>query len=410
MTAVLDHRKLYRVPWNLSDNAIAWLEPTAKCNLACEGCYRANINQHKSLDEVAAELDVFQQYRTVDGVSIAGGDPLTHPQVVDIVRMIADRGWKPILNTNGLALTPEMLREMKKVGLTGLTFHIDSKQGRPKWKGKNEIEHNELRLRYAQMVAEVGGLSCAFNSTVFGDTLDTVPDLVEWAQKHIDIVHVMVFICYREAIQEEFDYYAGGEKVDVSDLVYSGDTGKRVDISAHDVVAKIRERFPDYSPCGYLNGTEMPDSFKWLFALRFGTADRIYGYAGPKMMELTQVWHHLRTGKYMAYANPSVLRRGRSMMWLWPFDSGVRQTFARAVTDPRMMFRRLHTQSIMIIQPVDVLPDGRQNMCDGCPDITVWDGKLVWSCRMEECINYGRFMHTVPRNRTGDHKSAQSPS
>lgn len=45
MTAVLDHRQLYRLPWNLTDNAIAWLEPTMKCNLACEGCYRANINQ-----------------------------------------------------------------------------------------------------------------------------------------------------------------------------------------------------------------------------------------------------------------------------------------------------------------------------------------------------------------------------
>jgi hypothetical protein len=368
------------------------------------------VNQHKSLDEVAAELDVFERYRNVDGVSIAGGDPLTHPKVVDIVRMVAARGWKPILNTNGLARTSELLRELKTVGLSGLTFHIDSKQGRPKWKGKNEQEHNELRLQYAQMVAEVGGLSCAFNSTVYGDTLDAVPDLVEWAQKHIDIVHVMVFICYRAAIQEgNFDYYAGGEKVDVSPLVYSyEDAPQQIDISAHDVVAKIRERYPDYSPCGYLNGTESPDSLKWLFALRFGTSDRVYGYAGPKMMEMAQVWHHLRTGRYMAYADPKVLRRGKSMMWLWPFDRGVRQTFARAVVDPKMMFRRLHTQSIMIIQPVDVLPDGRQNMCDGCPDITVWDGKLVWSCRMEECINYGQFMQTVPKDSTKNSTQVES--
>ena len=69
------HRDLYRLPWTLPDNAIAWLEPTEKCNLYCEGCYRANVNRHKSLEEVAADLDVFASKRNFDGVSIAGGDP-----------------------------------------------------------------------------------------------------------------------------------------------------------------------------------------------------------------------------------------------------------------------------------------------------------------------------------------------
>lgn len=39
----IDNRPLtpesyYRLPWNLADNAITWLEPTTKCNLSCEGC------------------------------------------------------------------------------------------------------------------------------------------------------------------------------------------------------------------------------------------------------------------------------------------------------------------------------------------------------------------------------------
>jgi MoaA/NifB/PqqE/SkfB family radical SAM enzyme len=83
----------------MTDNVIAWLEPTEKCNMYCHGCYRKNVNKHKSLEEIAADLDVFDEYRNFDSVSIAGGDPLTHPQVVDIVRMVAERGWKPTLNT-----------------------------------------------------------------------------------------------------------------------------------------------------------------------------------------------------------------------------------------------------------------------------------------------------------------------
>lgn len=404
MPATLDHRTLYRLPWSLPDNAIAWLEPTQKCNLACLGCYRANVNEHKSLEEVSQELDVFERYRSADGISIAGGDPLCHPEIVDIVAMVAQRGWKPVLNTNGLALTEEWLRELKRAGLTGLTFHVDSKQGRPHWKGKTEQEHNELRLQLAETVAAVGGLSCAFNSTVFDDTLDAVPDLVAWAQKHIDIVHVMVFICYRAAVIEgNFEYYVGGERLDMSPLAYAFPVPKqRIDISARDVAAKIAERFPDFAPCAYLNGTERPDTFKWLLATRVGTRDRIYGYFGPRMAELTQTMHHLLTGRYLAYASPSVLRRGKSLLWLWPFDRGVRHAFARAFVDPRLAFRRLHTQSIMIIQPIDLLPDGRQNMCDGCPDMTVWDGQLAWSCRLEECLHFGEFVRTAPK-REGAH-------
>jgi hypothetical protein len=52
----------------------------------------------------------------------------------------------------------------------------------------------------------------------------------------------------------------------------------------------------------------------------------------------------------------------------------------------------------MVIQPIDLLPDGRQNMCDGCPDMTVWNGNLAWSCRLEECLQFGQFVRTVPRS------------
>lgn len=402
MTATLDHRDLYRLPWSLPDNAIGWLEATMKCNLACEGCYRANVNEHKSLEQVGKDLDVFARYRATDGISIAGGDPLTHPQIVDIVRMVARRGWKPILNTNGLALTEPLLRELKRAGLFGLTFHIDSKQHRPGWKNKTEQEHNALRLSYAEMVARVGGLTCAFNATVYQDTLDCIPDLVAWAQEHIDLVHVMVFICYREPAEtKRFDYYVGGRKVDMAPLTYA-DTGQRIDIGARDVVTKIRERWPDFAPAAYLNGTQQPDSFKWLLAVRLGTRERIYGYLGRKMVELAQVWHHLRTGKYLAYAASAVSRRGKSLLLLWPFDRGLRRAFFRALRSPGLLFRRLYLQSIMIISPVEVLDDGRQDMCDGCPDMTVWNGGLAWSCRLEECIHFGQFTRTVPKT---DHRS-----
>ncbi len=399
----LDHRKLYRLPWTLSDNVIAWLEPTSKCNPACEGCYRANVDTHKTMEQIDGELDVFERERNFDGVSIAGGDPLLHPEIVEIVRRISQRGHKAILNTNGLALEEGLLRELKKAGLGGLTFHIDSKQGRPGWKRKTEVELNELRLSYAERVASVGGLVCSFNSTVYEDTLDQVPDLVKFAEDHIDVVHNMVFITLRGALLEgDFDYFHGGKKIDAEPLVYSVDKPRqRLDVTSREVVAKIRERFPDFAPAAYLGGTEKADSLKWLLTGRIGRPGRIHGYIGPRTLEFGQAGHHALFGTYLGYLPPAMLRAGKLMFGLAPFDPVVRATAARWLSQlplrPLDALRPLHFQSIMVIQPIDILPDGRQNMCDGCPDMTVHDGKLVWSCRLDECLQYGSFVQTVPR-------------
>ena len=51
----------------------------------------------------------------------------------------------------------------------------------------------------------------------------------------------------------------------------------------------------------------------------------------------------------------------------------------------------MYCQSVMIIQPIDVTADGRLSMCDSCPDMTVYDGELVWSCRLEERMKFGGF-------------------
>jgi hypothetical protein len=397
----LDHRSLYRLPWNLADNPIAWLEPTQACNLACDGCYRKNVKEHKSLDRVQADLDVFARLRNLDGVSIAGGDPVTHPELPAIVRRVTAMGRKAIVNTNGLALTRELLVELKAAGLVGITFHVDSKQGRPGWRDKTEVQMNELRSVYAELVASVGGLACAFNSTVYDDTLHEVPDLVSWAGRNVGHVHTMVFILFRAAALDTFDYFAGKERVDMSSLVYGAQQPRRLDLDAREVVDVIRQRVPDFAPCAYLNGTAKPDAFKWLLAMRVASRDRTYGWVGPKFMEASQAAYHLVAGRYLSYAPPTALSVGRSvLLGAWPFDRGVRAAtgaWARAVAaNPLEALQELHMQSILVIQPIDLLEDGTDSMCDGCPDMTVHDGKLVWSCRLEEPRAFGQFVKAVP--------------
>ena len=413
---IINPAKLYRLPWNMADNGITWLEPTSQCNLNCYGCYRKNIkNSHKSLEEVKHELDFFQSQRKTDCISIAGGDPLLYPNILELVAEIKSRGLKPIINTNGIALTKELLHELKKAGVFGFTFHIDSKQGRgrPKeWLGKNELELNELRLHYAQMLADEGNLACSFNSTVYADTLHYVPELVEWAQKHIDIVDTMVFILFRYITPDlPYDFYAGDKKIIWQDIHYHSDHEEVTNLVAQDTVKEIRKKFPDFEPAAFLNGTKKADDFKWLLTERVGTKDKIFGYFDNKFLEMVMSVYHWKYDRYLSYASPKTLRLGRSTLFgLWPFNKSVRSAFKKylkhILVNPFRLFKKVHMQSIMIIQPVDFMENGDQSMCDGCPDITYWKDehgqeRLVWSCRLEEPMQYGDFLRTVPKKHNG---------
>ena len=395
----------YRLPWSLNDNVLGWLEPTKACNLYCQGCYSTNDpKSNKSLEQVRADLDVFVSRRKVDSISIAGGDPLVHPEIVEIVRIITEEyGLKAVLNTNGLALDRELCEQLKGAGLTGFTFHIDSSQGRPHWKDADDAELNELRLWFAELVASVGGMSVAFNCTVFRDTMHHIPAILDWGREHVDIVHTLVFILFRTARSGEFKYFANGQEVQADDeLVYYDQDKNPKPLSAQEVIDVIRAHEPEYAPAAYLGGTKDPNSFKWLLAARLATKDDVLGYVGPRYMELVQTGHHFATGRYLAYVPPNLLTHGRSMLaGFAPFDHKIRKMATRWASKnflrPWKYAEKLHFQSVLIIQPIDMMPDGEMNMCDGCPDMTVSaDGELVWSCRLDEQQKYGCFLTAAP--------------
>ena len=326
-----------------------------------------------------------------------------HPQIIDIVKMIRDMGWKPVINSNGMLITRDFVMALKKAGVWGFTFHIDSGQKRAGWNGKDELELNDLRLELATIVKEVGGLSCSFNATVYPETLRYVPELVKWAQDHIDKVQVMVFILYRMAnLSNDFDYYVGDERVDFGSMPYSAkDLERRTDIQANEVVDEIRKLYPDFMPSAFLNGTVKADTYKWLLTGRMGNKYQIFGYVGPKFMEIVQTVKHLFTDKYLAYSTPGIQRRGRIYFPLALFDKGMRgivKNYLESLrSNPFAFYSRVYYQSIMIIQPIDIYENGEANMCDGCPDISVWGDEFVWSCRMEEQYRWGQNVRIVPK-------------
>lgn len=411
MPGSIDHINLYRLPWSYPDNGISWLEPTSACNMRCEGCYReTEEGVHKSLEEVRSDLEVFKSLRKSDCMSICGGDPLVHPEIDEIVKMSKEMGWKPIINTNGLALTKKRLHALKEAGVFGFTFHIDTSQTRPKVNPDKEGDLNDTRLHFAKMIDDIGGVACSFNSTVSDKTVADTPDIVRWAQKHPRIVQTVVFILYRSPniAGDKFNVYAQGKKIEYGDTYKETEWGGKKGLLSPEVVDNIREADPLFEPSAYLNGTADPSSFKWLLASRVVMNGKVMGYVSPRFQELVQGIYHMMKGKYLSYVKPKFTRKAKLASFLAGFvDKRMRRIFLKilgqTLLNPLNLFRRAYFQSFMVIQPVTVMPDGRDDMCDSCPDITVHEGRLVWSCRLEELNKHDCFYTFVPKIKDSTH-------
>jgi hopanoid biosynthesis associated radical SAM protein HpnH len=104
---------------------VLMLEPLFRCNLSCTGCgkiqypaslLRKNLSVEKCLaasDECGAPM-----------VSIAGGEPLLHPEMPQIVRGLIDRGRYIYLCTNALLLK-QKLDEYEPDKHLSFSVHMD---------------------------------------------------------------------------------------------------------------------------------------------------------------------------------------------------------------------------------------------------------------------------------------------
>jgi hypothetical protein len=171
-----------------------------------------------------------------------------------------------------------------------------------------------------------------------------------------------------------------------------------------DIYSEVRKALPDYRFCAYVGGTTLPHSLKWAIAVRIGSAEHSYGNLGPKSMEVLQNVYHALNGVYLAYAKPGLSRKGKPLFLFGLFDPELRKAaknYLRAVLEhPWRIVERLSVQTISILQPIDILPNGEQDHCDGCPNGTVWKNRLVPACQLDNFVRFGGPVRMVPKSQS----------
>ncbi len=183
---------------------IVELEPLFQCNLECAGC--GKIQFPKEILKKRMSVDDAIQGVLASGapmVSIAGGEPLIHPEIDVIVRELLDRKIFVYLCTNGILLR-QKLQEFKPSPYFSWVVHMDGMRER----------HDELVCRdgvfdkcvEAIREAKAAGFRVTTNTTVFDtDTPETVREILDYLNDEPEVDHLMVSpgFAYEKAPDQE---------------------------------------------------------------------------------------------------------------------------------------------------------------------------------------------------------------
>jgi MoaA/NifB/PqqE/SkfB family radical SAM enzyme len=146
-----------------SHPVLAQIVPMRFCNLSCAYC-----NEY---DKVSKPVDLEEMYRRIDAlgrlgtamIGISGGEPLTHPDLDDIIRRMRATGAIAGMITNGYLLNQERIERLNRAGLDHMQISIDNVI-------PDEISKKSLKVldKKLQMLAEFAEFHVNINSVVGG--------------------------------------------------------------------------------------------------------------------------------------------------------------------------------------------------------------------------------------------------
>ena len=114
---------------NIHSLARLYIEPTSRCNLACQTCIRNTWDEpmgdmdEATFDRLASELANFPH---LESVMFGGfGEPLGHPRILEMVRAIKALGVRVEMTTNGTLFQGPLLTGLVRSGLDRIWVSFD---------------------------------------------------------------------------------------------------------------------------------------------------------------------------------------------------------------------------------------------------------------------------------------------
>jgi len=187
------------------------LEPLFACNLKCAGC--GKIQQPHTL--LKQRMPVEQAVGAIEEsgapmVSIAGGEPLMHPQIDEIVRQLLDRKKIVFLCTNAVLL-PKHLHKFRPHKNFAWMVHIDGLRERHDASVCKDGVFDQAVAAIKQ--AQAAGFRVMTNTTFFDtDTPQDVIDVLDYLNDELGVDNMQISPGYAYEKAPDQEHFLGVEQ------------------------------------------------------------------------------------------------------------------------------------------------------------------------------------------------------
>ena len=146
-----------------SHPVLAQIIPARFCNLSCGYCNEYDkVSEPVPLDEMLRRIDHLGRLGTAM-IGLSGGEPLTHPNLDEIIRRMRRTGAIAGMITNGYLLNEARIERLNKAGLDHMQISIDNLE-------PDEVSKKSLKVldKKLVMLSEYAEFHVNINSVVGG--------------------------------------------------------------------------------------------------------------------------------------------------------------------------------------------------------------------------------------------------
>lgn len=208
ITHIKEGNTIRPLKYSVADTPHIVIEPNLTCDIRCRTCYNLYPDYVKPFDLIIEEINTALEKRRLDTISIVGGEPTLHPQLVEIVSYIKSKGVICQLLTNGIVLQDDredvLLRKLIAARLDRLILHVDV--------GQDHV-HSDIHQFCVSIIAkcERYRINVSLSITIYLDNRGAIPELIRKYAPYRYFDGILALLA-RDPIQTVQQEYAGKSK------------------------------------------------------------------------------------------------------------------------------------------------------------------------------------------------------
>jgi GeoRSP system radical SAM/SPASM protein len=211
------------------------------CNFACSHCYsREDTHDELPRDVLYSCVEKVAQ-AGVFSVNFGGGEPLLHPNLLDIAAFSSGLGLRVSMNSNGWLIDHDKAIALKKAGFTKVGISIDSHlpDVHDNFRG---VAGSHVRALAALGHLKSAGITTSISTVICRINSATIDELVALALEHgVGQLNFHNFKCSGLGMsnKDELDLTAEEWKIFYRDAIAAKRTVKNLDISLDDPIIAL---------------------------------------------------------------------------------------------------------------------------------------------------------------------------